>query len=46
MWLTLQLTCEASERFQHNVNEEFRDRKNRVVKLASIEMLEVSIYLL
>ncbi|KAF4099406.1 hypothetical protein G5714_019532 [Onychostoma macrolepis] len=34
------LTFEASERFQHNVNEEFRDRKNRVTKLASIEMLE------
>uniref|UniRef100_A0A8C1SSD3 Small nuclear RNA activating complex, polypeptide 1a n=1 Tax=Cyprinus carpio TaxID=7962 RepID=A0A8C1SSD3_CYPCA len=34
------LTFEASERVQHNVNEEFRDRKNRVAELASIEMLE------
>lgn len=40
----LQLTFDASERIQHNVNEEFRDRKNGVAKLASIEMLEVSIY--
>uniref|UniRef100_A0A673NEX4 snRNA-activating protein complex subunit 1-like n=1 Tax=Sinocyclocheilus rhinocerous TaxID=307959 RepID=A0A673NEX4_9TELE len=34
------LTFEARERVQHNVNEEFRDHKNRVTELASIEMLE------
>ncbi|XP_067274591.1 snRNA-activating protein complex subunit 1a isoform X2 [Pseudorasbora parva] len=34
------LTFEASERVQHNVNEEFRARKDRVAELASFEMLE------
>ncbi|XP_043093516.1 snRNA-activating protein complex subunit 1a isoform X2 [Puntigrus tetrazona] len=34
------LTFESSERFQYNVNEEFRDRRNRVAELSSIEMLE------
>ncbi|XP_073672740.1 snRNA-activating protein complex subunit 1a [Garra rufa] len=34
------LTFDGSGRVQHNVNEEFRDRKDRVAELASIEMLE------
>ncbi|XP_026147033.1 snRNA-activating protein complex subunit 1a [Carassius auratus] len=35
------LTFESSERIiQHNVNEEFRDHKNRVAELVSTEMLE------
>lgn len=38
-----QLTFEASERVQHDVNEEFRARKDRVAELASFEMLGVSI---
>lgn len=39
----LQLTFEGSGRIQHNVNEEFRDHKDRVAELASIETLEVSV---
>lgn len=39
-----QLTFEASERVQHDVNEEFRARKDRVAELASFEMLGVSIW--
>lgn len=38
-----QLTFESSDRVQHDVNEEFRARKDRVAELASFEMLEVSI---
>ncbi|RXN15212.1 snRNA-activating complex subunit 1-like protein [Labeo rohita] len=34
------LTFEGSGRIQHNVNEEFRDHKDRVAELASIETLE------
>ncbi|KAL1254620.1 hypothetical protein QQF64_016849 [Cirrhinus molitorella] len=34
------LTFEGSGRVQHNVNEEFRDRRDRVAELASTEMLE------
>lgn len=33
------LTFEANERVQHDVNEEFRARKDRVAELASFEML-------
>ncbi|KAK9956361.1 hypothetical protein ABG768_014099 [Culter alburnus] len=34
------LTFESSDRVQHDVNEEFRARKDRVAELASFEMLE------
>ncbi|XP_051951380.1 snRNA-activating protein complex subunit 1a, partial [Xyrauchen texanus] len=35
-----QLTFEASQRIQHDVNEEFRARSDRVAELASFEMQE------